>query len=273
MTSTNTPRSYALIDSHVHVFKQDMPLLPNPRHSPDYSFTAQQLESTLTQHGVQQCVIAAASPWGDYNDYIVQTLSSRAHWRGTAILEPHKVSQMELQALDGAGIVGVRLPFISLSQLPDLSSWDYRKFLYRLADMDWHVHLHLDGPRIPQVLPALLNSGVKIVIDHMARPDPQKGIACEGFQAVLRAAQSGRCWVKLSAGYRLQGDTLAYARELLAAMGPERLLWASDCPFVGVESTTYQSTIDWFEQAVTDPAQRQQIGYATPTALYFMRGR
>jgi predicted TIM-barrel fold metal-dependent hydrolase len=71
----------------------------------------------------------------------------------------------------------------------------------------------------------------------------------------------------------LQGDTLAYARELLAAMGPERLLWASDCPFVGVESTTYQSTIDWFEQAVTDPAQRQQIGYATPTALYFMRGR
>ena len=273
MNTTASPRSYALIDSHVHVFKQDMPLLPNPRHSPDYSYTAEQLEATLLQHVVQQCVIAAASPWGDYNDYIVEALSSRAHWRGTAILAPDKVSQMELKQLDRGGMVGVRLPFISLSQLPDLQSWDYRKFLYRLAELDWHVHLHLDGPRIPQVLPDLLKSGVKIVIDHMARPDPKLGTGCEGFGAVLRAADSGRCWVKLSAAYRLGGDTVSYARKLLQVFGPQRLLWASDCPFVGVESTTYQSTIDWFEQAVPDATQRQQIGYATPTDLYFRRGR
>jgi predicted TIM-barrel fold metal-dependent hydrolase len=29
-----------LVDSHVHVFRKNMPLIDNPRHSPDYEFTA-----------------------------------------------------------------------------------------------------------------------------------------------------------------------------------------------------------------------------------------
>ena len=65
------------VDSHVHVFRRNMPLIPDPRHSPDYEFTAEQLQSTLDEHGVRHCVIAAASPWGDCNDYIIESL--RAH--------------------------------------------------------------------------------------------------------------------------------------------------------------------------------------------------
>jgi predicted TIM-barrel fold metal-dependent hydrolase len=110
-----------LVDSHVHIFKQDMPLIPNPRHAPTYGFTAEQLEETLDAHGVKLCVIAAASPWGDCNDYVVQALRSRPLWRGTAILEP-TVGRAELDELARAGMVGVRLPFISLQQLPDLTT-------------------------------------------------------------------------------------------------------------------------------------------------------
>ena len=47
------------VDSHVHIFTRDMPLVPEPRHSPHYEFTAQQLEQTLADHGVERCVIAA----------------------------------------------------------------------------------------------------------------------------------------------------------------------------------------------------------------------
>jgi hypothetical protein len=35
------------------------------------------------------------------------------------------------------------------------------------------------------------------------------------------------------------------------------LLWASDCPFVGVESTTYQSTLNWYDEAVPDARNRR----------------
>ena len=246
-----------LVDTHVHVFRRAMPLLPNPRHSQDYEFTAEQLESTLDAHGVKFCVIAAASPWGDVNDYVVEALRTRPLWRGTAILEPALTTRHELEQLARAGMVGVRLPFISMKELPDLGSWEYRKFLYRLADLDWHVHLHLDGPRIPQVLPHLERSGVKIVIDHIGRPDPQLREKCAGFEAVTRSVEKGRTWVKLSAGYRLGDHAVGLARELCRRVGYGRMLWASDCPFVGVESTTYQSTIEWIREAVPDAAARR----------------
>ena len=47
------------------------------------------LIATLDENGVERAVIAAASPWGDYNDYILAAL--RAHpkrLRGTAIFKP-----------------------------------------------------------------------------------------------------------------------------------------------------------------------------------------
>jgi predicted TIM-barrel fold metal-dependent hydrolase len=247
-----------LVDTHVHVFRRDMPLLPNPRHSPDYEFTAEQLEATLDAHGVKFCVIAAASPWGDCNDYVVESLRTRPLWRGTAILDP-ATSRHELEQLARDGMVGVRLPFISLQELPDLRSWEYRKFLYRLADLDWHVHLHLDGPRIPQVLADLEQSGVKIVIDHIGRPDPVLREKCAGFEAVTRSVEKGRTWVKLSGGYRLGDHAAGLARELCRRVGYERMLWASDCPFVGAESTTYQSTVDWLPEAVPDAAARRVL--------------
>lgn len=257
-----------LVDTHVHVFRRDMPLMPQPRHSPEYEFTAEQLEATLDEHGVKFCVIAAASPWGDCNDYVVRSLRARPLWRGTAILEPALTDRHALQRLAAEGMVGVRLAFISLSELPDLQTWEWRKFLYRLADMDWHVHLHLDGPRIPQVLPQLERSGVKIVIDHIGRPDPVLRERCAGFEAVTRSVEKGRTWVKLSGGYRLGAHSAELARELCRRVGYERMLWASDCPFVGQEATTYRSTIDWIEAAVPDPLDRHTLGL-NAIDLYF----
>jgi predicted TIM-barrel fold metal-dependent hydrolase len=257
------------VDSHVHIFTRDMPLVPEPRHSPHYEFTAQQLEQTLADHGVERCVIAAASPWGDCNDYVLQSLRTRPHWRGTAILAP-STDRYILEMMARDGMVGVRLPFIGLRELPDLGTWDWRKFLYRLRDMDWHVHLHLDGPRIPQVLPALLASGVRLVIDHIGRPDPATGTQGEGFTAVVRAVEQGRTWVKLSAAYRLGPQAADWARQLCRQVGYERMLWASDCPFVGMEtSVTYQQTLDWLAQVVPDARERERVGSTNALAFYF----
>jgi predicted TIM-barrel fold metal-dependent hydrolase len=51
--------------------------------------------------------------------------------------------------------------------------------------------------------------------------------------------------VKISGGYRLGPHSKDYARELLRVAGPDRLVWASDCPFVGHEGQfPYRATID-----------------------------
>jgi len=266
---TDTPAGdRPLVDTHVHIFRKTMPLVPDPRHAPTYEFTAEQLQGVLDAHGVQFCVIAAASPWGDCNDYVIRSLRTRPRWRGTVILDP-STDLYTMEQMTRDGIVGVRLPFISMKTLPDLDSWDYRKFLYRIAELDWHVHLHLDGPRIPQVLPQLERSGVKLVLDHIGRPDPVQGIHSEGFKAMARAMENGRTWVKLSGAYRLGPQAAGQARELCRQVGTDHMVWASDCPFVGDEATKYQSTIDWLADVVPDAAERRKIMGENALRLYF----
>jgi len=269
VTFATSPAGAVLVDAHVHVFTRDMPLVSQPRHRPDYSFTAEQLLDTMDRHGVHYAVIAAASPWGDYNDYVIESLGKSPRLRGTAILDP-AVERVVLDRMHEAGMRGVRLPFIGLDRLPDLESWHYRKFLRRLVDLDWHVHVHIEGPRLPAVLPALERSGVKIVIDHIGRPDPVSGTAGEGFQAMLHSVRTGRAWVKLSGAYRLGANARECAQALYRDAGADRLMWASDCPFVGAESTmTYQAAIDWLEATVPDAADRQRIFGGNALRFYF----
>jgi predicted TIM-barrel fold metal-dependent hydrolase len=259
---------FPLVDAHVHIFTQDMPLVDNPRHAPTCSFTTEQLLATMDAHGVAFAVIAAASPWGDYNDYTISALRAHPRLRGTVILKP-TVERYILDAMSKDGVNGVRLPFIG-NELPDITTFDYRRFFRRLADLDWHVHLHVEGERLPQLIPTIESSGVKLVIDHLGRPEPRTGVNSDGFKAMLRSIDKGRTWVKVSAGYRLGPAAADYARELLRVAGPDRLVWASDCPFVGHESQVkYRDTIDWLIACVPDEAARRKIFGETALKLYF----
>jgi predicted TIM-barrel fold metal-dependent hydrolase len=258
------------IDAHVHVFTTDMPLIDNPRHAPTYSFTHEQLIATLDENGVDRAVIAAASPWGDYNDYMLAAV--RAHpkrLRATAIVKP-TIDRFALEAMSKAGFIGIRLPFIGLPQLPDVTTFEYRALFRRLADLNWHVHPHVNGDDLPKVLPTLEASGVNIVVDHLGRPNEKTGIESEGFKVLLRSIEKGRTWVKMSGGYRLGPSSMETGRALLRHAGPERLVWASDCPFVGHENQfPYKATVDWLTECVPDAAARAEIFGETPQKLYF----
>jgi predicted TIM-barrel fold metal-dependent hydrolase len=155
--------------------------------------------------------------------------------------------------------------------LPDITTYEYRRLFRRVRDLDWHVHLHTEGPRLAALIEFLEATGVKLVIDHFGTPDPHKGIACDGFQRMMQSIEKGRTWVKMSAGYRIGADAAAtYARELLRRVGPDRLLWASDSPFASFEtSMTYQQAVDAFYDWVPDAPTRRKIAADNPIALYF----
>jgi predicted TIM-barrel fold metal-dependent hydrolase len=57
-------------------------------------------------------------------------------------------------------------------------------------------------------------------------------------------------------------------RALLDSVGDERLLWASDRPFVGEESKiTFEETIRWLDDLLPD-ASRSKVFSANAMALY-----
>jgi predicted TIM-barrel fold metal-dependent hydrolase len=259
-----------LIDCHAHIWTKDMPFVDNPRHRPDYDFTVDQYLAMLDAHGVQSAVLAAASLYGTYNDYMIAAVRKHKRLRATVILDPG-TDLYTMERMKADGIVGVRLPWIALATIPDITSYEYRRLLRRIADLDWHIHLHVGAGRLPALLPHIEAAGVKIVIDHFGYPDPKLGVNCPSFQATLRSIDTERSWVKLSAGYRVGPDNAKlYARELLKVAGPERLVWASDAPFASFESkVTYAQTVQDLADWVPDPVARQRIGTETPLKLYF----
>ncbi len=260
-----------LVDTHAHVYTTDMPLSATAWHRPPTDATIGQYIATLDGHGVKYAVLAAASLFDDYNEYSIEATRKHKRLRTTVIVKP-SIDPYVMRMMKDEGVVGVRLQWRHAKSLPDITTAEYQKFFRRVRDLDWHVHINQEGALLAQPIGILQATGVKLVVDHFGHPQRGRGVACEGFQAVLRAVDNGRTWVKLSAAYRLESAQVAQqcAQALLAHAGPERLLWGSDWPFPGFEdSMRYDSAIATLEQYVPDPNARRIIGGETPLRLYF----
>ena len=260
--------AFQIVDAHAHIFTQDMPLNDQPRHSPDYDFTVEDYLAQLDKHEIRFGVIAAASPWSDYNDYIIDSVRNNPRLRGTVIVNPG-VEKYILQFMNQDGIVGVRLPFIGLKQKPDLTTFPYRRLLRRIADLDWHVHLHVEGHHLTELIPQLEASGVKVVIDHLGRLSSTKGENEQAFQSIVASVKKGRTWVKASGAYRIGNGAAEVLRALLDSVGDDRLLWDSDCPFVGEESkVSYEETIQWLDDLLPDESSKRKVFSENSISLY-----
>src|SRR5262245_59760523 len=96
-----------LVDTHFHVYTTDMPLDAGAWHKPLEDVTIERLIRTLDEHGVLFGVIAAASLYGDYNDYTRLALQTHKRLRGTAIVRP-TIDPYALERMKADGFVGIR---------------------------------------------------------------------------------------------------------------------------------------------------------------------
>ena len=262
MLGTTSPAAPA-VDTHAHVFRKDLPMAPGGLHTPSHDFELDEYEAILDAHGVRCAVIAAPSFLGTYNDYTLAAIRGRPRFKTTVILPP-TTDPYILKVMDADRATGVRLSLRGQKVLPDLTSYEWALFLRRLADLDWHVHLHIEGQRLPAVLPTLQAAPVKLVIDHFGRPDPVLGAESEGFKALLRAFETGRTWVKLSGGFRIACDPAPLARKLLETGGPTRLVWGSDCPFTDfADKVSYRTVLDQYAAWVPREEDRAAIDAAS----------
>lgn len=264
---TDTP----LVDAHVHLYTRDMPLQPWAWHHPPEDASAERLLEVMDRHGIGYGVVAAASLFGQYNDYVIRSLRRHPRLRGTAFVRPD-TDMYTLERMKADGIVGIRLFFRRVPDPPDLRSPEYRLLLRRVRDLDWHVHTLVGSDIAADVIPAVEAAGVKLVIDHFGKPDERLGLDCPGFKAVLAAIERGRTWVKLSGGFRMASRraAVAYAHALVRFSGGERLVWASDWPFAAFEDrVTYAQCIAELQEWVPDAATRRLITADTPMRLYF----
>lgn len=266
-------QTVASVDSHAHVFVQGLSLADSRRYRPEHDATLEHYLALLDANAISHGVLVQPSFLGTDNGYLLDALrQAPQRLRGVVVVDP-SVSAGQLEAMTRAGVVGMRLNLIGLAA-PQLDDPAWQALLSTIDALGWHVEVHLPAGRLQEVVPTLLDTGCRVVVDHFGRPDAALGVRDPGFQFLLRQADTGRVWVKLSGAYRnwdaaqCADAPREAARQLLSAFGAQRLMWGSDWPHTQHGHVSYRPTREWLDDWIDDPDQRRTLLADTPLRLF-----
>ncbi|MGA7185837.1 MAG: amidohydrolase family protein, partial [Pseudolabrys sp.] len=220
-------------DAHVHVFgpRERFPFAEGRYYTPSDA-TKEMLFALHEQLGIQHCVIVQPACHGTDNSVTADaTVATRQAYKGVGLV-PLNISDSDLKELDAAGLCGARFHYMThLGRGPGID--EVVAFAKRLADIGWHLQIHMEAELIADLTPALRRSPVPVVIDHMGRVDASLGLDHPHFRALLTLLDDKNVWVKVSGSDRVTrrgppyADAVPFARKLVAEFG-DRCVWGSD---------------------------------------------
>jgi len=215
------------VDTHFHVFEAGVGVA-GARYVPHYNARLSDWVVKAQNVGIYHGVCVQPSFLGTDNSLMLHTLAKhRDLLKGIAVIDTD-VQVDVLHAMQLAGVRGIRLNLAGISH--DIPEWTQADHIWRfMHSVDWHVELHTDQGRLPDVL-RQLPSDISLVVDHMAKPQ-KVSRADPSLQALAQRAKVSAVHVKLSGAYRLSGLNADQLATLLCQeLGPEALLWGSDWP-------------------------------------------
>ncbi len=249
------------IDAHSHIWppKADkFPLAPGKTEkdlSPP-SFTDDELMALARPEGVGRVVLIQHSVYHLFdNSYLIDAV--RRHpklFRVQGMIDDRQPNPgARMKELLTQGVTGFRItPFILKES--DQAGW---------LDAAGMQEMWRTGAETRQAMCCLINAsnlpGVEamceknpdtpVVIDHFARIGVDGQFKDSDVSALCKLARFKHATVKLSAYYALGRKTpphlelIPMIKRLLDAFGPQRLMWASDCPYQVQGGNNYRSSI------------------------------
>ena len=276
--ATSSKESKAMaIDTHAHIFERGLSLANVRRYTTNYDAKLEDYLRVLDANGMTHGVLVQPSFLGTDNSYMLAALRAEPRrLRGVAVVDP-TIPVAELIEMAKAGVVGVRLNLVG-KPIPDVTKGPWPQFLAHLIKLDWHVEIHREAKDLPKIVQPLIDSGVKVVVDHFGRPDHKLGVNDPGFRYLLSTAKTGRVWVKISGAYRNgangagEATALAAIPLLKASFGLDRLVWGSDWPHTQFEKTiNYPLVRAQLDTWLPDPAERKIVLGYTPAKLFHFK--
>ena len=244
------------IDAHVHVWTQDFDRYPiAPEYTPadmkPPTFTPEELFSHCKPSGVDRIVLIQMSYYGFDNSYMLDTMAKWPEaFGGVAIIDHTQAGVAdEMAAVREQGVRGFRVQPDAADPATWLEDDAYQRMMGVAGELGMAICALIDPEylaavgRAAQAFPA-----TNFVVDHLSRTGALGPIEQAHVDAMCALAPNPNCSVKVSAFYALGEKTpphhglIPMIRQVYEALGPDRLMWASDCPFQ-VDNETYEDSI------------------------------
>lgn len=224
-------------DAQFHVFgshpaeRADPNSPTRPGHAP--------IEEILAAHrrlGIDNAVLVQNTIVAmDYEPFL-RDLARHPQLRGVALIGDD-TSDRDLRRLHEAGVRGTRFHFVRFLRRP-CSTDLVRRTAERIAELGWHVKVHVQPDQVAELAPFLTTLPVPVVVDHIAHTRIADGIDHPSFKALLELHRHPNIWVLLANSDRWSrsgppdyADAIPFGRALVAS-DADRLLWATDWPHV-----------------------------------------
>lgn len=255
-TAATKPAAGNWIDAHVHVWSPDTKKYPT---SPEIlksdfqpaSFTPQELFAECEPSGVNRIVLIQMSFYKYDHSYMFQAMRDNpGRFSAVALIDYQRPDlRNHVEKMLGKGVRGFRL-----HSHGDAGEWVTDPGMANL----WELAAELDFAICPLINPNDIQHvdslcqkfpTTKVVIDHFARIGVSGQIEKEPLRQLCRLSRFTNTHVKTSAFYALGKKTAPYddlipmIKQVYDSYGPERLMWASDCPFQVADPHEYEASI------------------------------
>ena len=264
------------IDCHAHVldparfpYGKDIQYKPSGQ---EIGTTAQLLQVMKT-FGVRHLLLVQPnSGYGSDNRCMLDAITQHPDvFKGVAVVDLD-ADLATLSDLQSRGVVGIAFN-------PTFHGTEYyapsAALIEKLAELDMFLQIQSEHDQLLMFRPWIEAMPVRVLIDHCGRPTPEAGLDQPGFEALLRLAETGRVYVKLSgyakfarAPYPFE-DASPYVRAIVDAFTLERCMWASDWPYLrATERQDYGPLVQLVELLFPDPDDRRVLFWETPSRLF-----
>ena len=266
------------VDAHCHVFGPGniFPYASQRKYTP-CDASAAQLFALRDFLGFERNVIVQATCHGADNRALVDALQrSDGRARGVATIES-TVTDAELDALDAAGVRGVRFNFVK--RLVDTVPHEtLAAIAARIAPRGWHIVIYFEAAELPELYDFIASLPTPVVVDHMGRPDVAKPVEGAEFDLFIRLMREHQnIWSKVSCPERLTKsgppnyeDVIPFARRLVETF-PDRVLWGTDWPHPNLKSHMPDDgrLVDFIPRIATTQELQRKLLVDNPMRLYW----
>lgn len=265
-----TPLPAGTCDTHLHVFgpTANYPLSPGRNYTP-HVCTLVAYREVMQALGIARAVLVQPSVYGTDNSAMLDALRAAGPaFRGIAV-PAADVGDAELARMHALGVRGIRLNLVNPQVL---GVDDALALCRRMAGHGWHLQVQLDLARGGDDALRALCAGtdVPVVVDHMGRLAPGTR-----QHLLIDLLAQGRCWVKLSAPYRVSAQAAPHAdiaplAAALVAANPRQVVWGSDWPHTEQQHTMPDAAAlaALLQRWIPDAATLRQVCVSNPARLY-----
>ncbi|MEZ6044838.1 MAG: amidohydrolase family protein [Planctomycetaceae bacterium] len=252
------------IDAHSHIWTPETIAYPlaagwRKANMAPASFTAEELLEHMRKSSVDKTVLIQMSFYGYDNSYMLDMIRKYpGKFAGVAVVDQDTDRvDLEMRKQKGMGVTGFRI--FPKNQMED--SWLSGQAMHTMFDTAAAENLNMccliDASHLEALDRMCRNfPEAPVVIDHMSRIGVDGTIREAEVKQLCAMARHAKVTVKVSAFYALGQKKEPYhdlgpmIKQLLSAYGPERLMWATDCPFQAEAPHTYEASIALIESGL-----------------------